>query len=176
MSEIDSSLKKHSLALTEIIQQRITQDNGISFSEFMQMALYQPGLGYYSSGTHKFGQHGDFITSPELGDLFAKCLALQFKQILASLETPIILEIGAGTGQFCYDCLLELEQLNALPEHYHILEVSADLQQRQQAKINTLPSHLKQKVKWIQKPTDDQFNGIIFANEVIDALAVVVFK
>jgi SAM-dependent MidA family methyltransferase len=142
----------------------------------MNRALYQPGLGYYSSGTHKFGKQGDFVTSPELGDLFAKCLAQQFKQILSELSTPVIMELGAGTGQFCYDCLLELEALNCLPEKYYILEVSADLQQRQHQKINSLPEHLSQKVIWIQQPLNDEFNGIIFANEVIDALAVEVFK
>lgn len=176
MSEIDSSLKQHSVALTEIIRQRIAKDNNISFSDFMNMALYQPGLGYYSSGTYKFGKEGDFVTSPEIGNLFAKCLALQFKQVLSTLISPVIMELGAGTGQFCYDCLLELEQLNCLPEKYYILEVSADLQQRQQQKINTLQSHLKERVIWIQRPPVEKYNGIIFANEVIDALAVEVFK
>ena len=176
MSEIEPSLKQHSLALTEIIRQRIAEDNSISFAQFMNMALYQPGLGYYSAGTHKFGKDGDFVTSPELGDLFAKCLAQQFKQVLNTIEVPVIMELGAGTGQFCYDCLLELEKLDCLPEKYYILEVSADLQHRQQQKINSLPKALAQTVEWIQTPPTDQFDGIIFANEVIDALAVEVFK
>ncbi len=176
MSEIDPSLKQHSLALTQMIRQRIAKESNISFSEFMHMALYQPGLGYYSSGTHKFGKDGDFITSPEQGDLFAKCLAKQFKQVLDSLDTPVIMELGAGTGQFCYDCLIELDQLNCLPEKYYILEVSADLQHRQKQKLNTLPEPIKQRVEWIYEPPIDEFNGVVFANEVIDALAVEVFK
>ena len=175
MSEIDLLLKQHSLALSEIIRQRIAEDNTISFAEFMNMALYQPGLGYYSAGTHKFGKDGDFVTSPELGDLFAKCLARQFKQVLDSLISPIIMELGAGTGQFCYDCLVELSALDCLPEKYYILEVSADLQHRQKQKIKTLPDQISQRVIWIQKPPVEKFNGIVFANEVIDALAVEVF-
>ena len=176
MSEIDSSLKQHSLALTEIIRQRIAQDNNISFAEFMNMALYQPGLGYYSSGTHKFGKEGDFVTSPELGDLFAKCMAQQFKQIIQLLESPIIMELGAGTGQFCFDCLIELNRLNCMPEQYFILEVSADLKHRQQQKIKTLPLHIQQLVVWINQPPVDEYKGIIFANEVLDALAVEAFN
>ncbi len=176
MPQIDSSLKQHSLALEEKIRERIIQDKTISFSQFMQMALYQPGFGYYSSGTHKFGEQGDFVTSPELGGLFAECMAKQFQQVLDQIEAPIVLELGAGTGQFCFDCLLELDSLNSLPEKYCILEVSADLQQRQQDKIQELPKHLQNIVTWIQQPPAEQFNGIIFANEVLDALPVEVFK
>lgn len=176
MSEIDSSLKQHSLALTEIIRQRIKQDNSISFAQFMNMSLYEPGLGYYSAGTHKFGKDGDFVTSPELGDLFARCLAQQFKQVLETLDVPTVMELGAGTGQFCCDCLIELEKQDCLPDKYYILEVSADLQFRQQQKISSLPKSLANRVEWIQKPPTEKFDGIIFANEVIDALAVEVFK
>ncbi|MCF6287948.1 MAG: SAM-dependent methyltransferase [Proteobacteria bacterium] len=176
MSQIDLSLKQHSLALQNIIRERITKENNISFAQFMHMALYQPGYGYYSSGTQKFGKDGDFVTSPELGDLFAKCVAKQLQQVIDKISTPIILELGAGTGQFCCDCLLELDYLTALPDKYYILEVSADLQQRQKEKIQTLPQHLQSIVVWIEQPLTKKFNGIIFANEVIDALPVEVFK
>ncbi len=176
MPQIDSSLKQHSLALEEIIRERIVQENSISFADFMQMALYQPGFGYYSSGTHKFGKQGDFVTSPELGDLFAKCMARQFKQVLDQVDTAIILELGAGTGQFCFDCLLELDNLNSLPKNYYILEISADLQHRQNDLIQSLPNHLRGLVSWIKQPLKEKFNGIIFANEVLDALPVEVFK
>jgi len=176
MPQLNSQLKQHSLALQNKIRERITQQNDISFAELMQMALYHPGLGYYSSGTHKFGKDGDFITSPEMGQLFAQCMANQFQQILKGLSSPVIVELGAGTGQFCFDCLLELDKLNSLPEKYYILEVSADLQQRQKQKIEGLSKHLKAKVEWLSKPLENVFSGVIFANEVIDALAVEVFK
>ncbi|MBL4772390.1 MAG: SAM-dependent methyltransferase [Alcanivoracaceae bacterium] len=181
MSQQDSTLKQdsltlHSEALKKKVRDRIEQHGDISFEQFMQMALYQPGLGYYSSGNHKFGQDGDFITSPELGDLFAKCMAQQFQQIIKQFSAAVVMELGAGTGKFCYDCLLELDDLNSLPEKYYILEVSADLQDRQKQKIAALPDHLQQLVYWIQQPLSEDFNGIIFANEVVDALAVEVFK
>jgi len=176
MPQIDSSLKQHSLALEEKIRERIVQEKTISFAQFMQMALYQPGLGYYSSGIHKFGKQGDFVTAPELGDLFAKCMAKQFQQVLGQIESPIIVELGAGTGQFCFDCLLELDSLNSLPDKYCILEVSADLQQRQQEKVLELPKHLQKLVVWTQQPLAQKFKGVIFANEVLDAIPVEVFK
>lgn len=176
MPQIDSSLKQHSLALQKLIKERIEQDSDISFAEFMQMALYHPGYGYYSSGSQKFGQSGDFVTSPELGSLFAQCMAQQFQQILSQVESPVIMELGAGTGQFCFDCLLALDDMHCLPKSYTILEVSADLQQRQKDKIKSLPKHLRTLVKWIQQPLEQSFNGVIFANEVIDALAVEVFR
>ena len=181
MSQQDSTIEQHSLAshglaLKKKITERIEKQGDISFAQYMQMALYQPGLGYYSSGNHKFGESGDFVTAPELGDLFAKCMAKQFQQLITKISSPIILELGAGTGQFCYDCLLELDCLNTLPEKYYILEISADLQARQKQKIATLPDHLQQLVCWIQQPLTEDFNGIIFANEVVDALAVEVFK
>ncbi len=171
-----SDLEQHSLALQKIIKDKISEKGSMSFAQFMHMSLYQPGFGYYSSGHHKFGKEGDFVTAPELGNLFAKSLAQQFSQVINTIQNPVILELGAGTGQFAYDCLLELERLNALPEKYYILEVSADLQQRQAQLIQNLPQALSEIVKWISQPLAEKFKGIVFANEVVDALAVEVFR
>jgi len=176
MPQLKSDLEQHSLALVQTIREKIEKESSISFAQYMQMALYQPGLGYYSSGSQKFGKAGDFVTAPELGDLFARCMAQQFQQVVSQIEDPVILELGAGTGQFCFDCLLALEKLNSLPKKYYILEVSADLQQRQKEKIKSLPMQLSSLVEWIEKPLEKDFKGVVFANEVIDALAVEVFN
>ena len=176
MSENHSLVEQQSLVLVDAIKAEIALHDSISFAEFMQMALYQPGLGYYSSGILKFGKEGDFITAPLLGDLFAKSLARQIKQILQKLDAGVIFELGAGTGQFCFDVLKELDRLNSLPEKYLILEVSADLQQRQQHLVQQLPKHLADLVDWQTRPPAEKFKGVIFANEVIDALAVEVFR
>jgi SAM-dependent MidA family methyltransferase len=171
-----TSSKQHSLTLQNLIRDRIEQEKSISFKDYMQMVLYQPGFGYYSSGSHKFGEQGDFVTAPEIGPLFAETLAQQFKSIIETIPEPVIVELGAGTGQFCCDCLLALERQNALPEKYYILEVSADLQDRQKQKIKALPEHLCKRVQWIQQPLSQAYKGIIFANEVLDALPVELFR
>jgi len=163
----------HSEQLTQIIRQEITQSNGlINFARFMELALYTPGLGYYSAGQIKFGKHGDFVTAPELTDLFAHCIALQCQQILTELKTGDLLEIGAGSGVFAKDLLIALEKSNSLPEHYFILEISADLRKRQQALLSTHCPHLLSRIRWLARLPTTPFNGIIIANEVIDALPV----
>lgn len=171
-----SSLEKIKDSLQHKITSQIKQKGAISFAEFMQMALYEPGLGYYSAGLFKFGASGDFITSSELGSLFAQCHAHCFAEVIKQLDHPVILELGAGSGVFCADVLQALEQLDCLPETYWIMEVSADLQQVQQQRIEQLSPSLAQRVQWLEQPPTVGFEGIIYANEVLDALPVEVFK
>jgi len=163
-------------ALQHKITSEIKQNGVISFAKFMKMALYEPGLGYYSAGLNKIGSKGDFITSPELGSLFAQCHAVVFADVLQQLATPSIIELGAGTGQFCFDLLLALDELNCLPNQYIIIEVSADFKQVQQQKIQRLPAHIQQRIQWSEQPPESNYEGIVFANEVIDALPVEIFK
>lgn len=146
------------------------------FVRFMQQALYAPGLGYYSSGQQKFGKKGDFITAPELSPLFSQCVARQCFQVLSSLTSPIILEFGAGSGVMAVDILLMLENLNVLPEAYWILELSVELQQRQMHLFKERAPHLLPKVKWLSTLPDSSFEGIILANEVLDAMPVHKFR
>ena len=142
----------------------------------MAMALYQPGLGYYAAGSQKFGAAGDFITSPEVSPLFAQSLARQVQQVLSSLDQPIVIEFGAGSGILAADLLLELEALNALPDAYWIIEVSAELQARQKATIKENCAHLLDKVEWLQHLPGQAINGVVIANEVLDAMPVTVFE
>ncbi|MEE9452331.1 MAG: SAM-dependent methyltransferase, partial [Gammaproteobacteria bacterium] len=104
---------------------------GIPFAQFMQHALYTPDLGYYCSTSEKFGASGDFITAPEVSPLFAQCLAKQCQQILADIPDGELLEIGPGSGRMAAELLIALEKSNALPQHYYLLEISAELQHRQ---------------------------------------------
>ena len=164
------------LALQHTITSKIKQNGAISFAQFMKMALYEPGLGYYSAGLNKIGVDGDFITASELGSLFARCHATVFADVLAVMNQPVIVELGAGTGQFCVDVLLAMDELNVLPDIYYIVEVSADFKQVQANKIKLLPSHLQSKVRWLNQPPTSPYEGIVFANEVLDALPVEVFK
>lgn len=162
---------EHSTHLTQFIQHDIKAHGGwISFARYMELALYAPGLGYYTAGAHKFGEAGDFITAPELSVLFGKTLAHQMQQIMAQ-SAPHILELGAGSGKLAVDILTELADLNALPDSYSILEVSADLRQRQRALMQEKLPHLLARVQWLDA-LPENFSGAMIANEVLDALPV----
>lgn len=176
MIQTDRVALQHGKRLQQhIIEHIATKEGRISFSEYMQLALYAPGLGYYNAGTIKFGASGDFITAPELGSLFAKCVAAQFKQIFSDINAANILELGAGSGQLACDLLLELDQQNVPLENYYILELSADLRMRQQEQILQRYPQYKHLIHWIDHLPRTPFNGIIFANEVIDAMPVTRF-
>lgn len=141
----------------------------------MQLALYEPRLGYYSAGKHKFGEAGDFVTAPELGRVFAYCVAEQCQQILASIDAGMILEAGAGQGRLAVDLLLQLEQRQALPDRYLILELAHGLRTIQRETFERDAPHLLDKVEWIDDfPTG--FNGVVLGNEVLDAMPVELFE
>lgn len=144
----------------------------ISFARFMEMALYEPGLGYYSGGARKFGGAGDFVTAPEISSLFTQCLAGQCQQVLRELQQPSILELGPGSGVMACDLLQVLEQKNCLPEKYFMLELSADLRQRQQQLAEKKIPHLANRVFWLDHLPEQPFTGIILGNEVLDAMPV----
>ncbi len=152
------------------------QGGVIGFDQYMSTVLYEPGLGYYSAGSRKFGAEGDFVTAPEISPLFSQCLAFQCAQVLNELGSSVILELGAGTGIMARDILLELEKLGLLPESYFILEVSADLKQRQQELLNESIPHLIERVIWLDSLPQESFAGLILANEILDALAARRFK
>ena len=139
----------HSQQLLALVRDEITRHGGISFARYMELALYAPGLGYYSAGAHKFGAAGDFVTAPEISPLFSRCIAKQCQQVLTELDQGDILELGAGSGTMAAEILAELEQQRCLPEHYYILEISADLRQRQQQLLQSQLPHLYKRVIWL---------------------------
>ena len=142
----------------------------ISFARYIEMALYAPGLGYYSAGAAKLGNDGDFVTAPEISPLFGQCIAKQCEQVLQPSDS--ILELGAGTGKMAVDILQTIQ-----PERYYILEVSADLKERQQQRLKTELPDLYHRVEWLSSlPEKDSFKGVIVANEVLDALPVHRFR
>lgn len=158
--------------LIESICKQLREQGDMPFVEFMQQALYAPGTGYYSAGLQKFGVAGDFITAPELTPLFGQTLANQCQQILATLDDPVLFEFGAGSGRLCVDMLTQLERGHALPREYLILEVSANLRHRQEQLIKELIPHLADRVKWLSRWPTLPFNGVVIANEVLDAMPV----
>lgn len=171
LPEPGAEAAQHSARLIDAIRHDIAAQGGwISFARYMELALYAPGLGYYTAGAHKFGEAGDFITAPELSPLFGRTLARQVADIMAG-SAPHILELGAGSGKLAADMLGELERLDCLPDSYGILEVSADLRARQRALLHQLLPHLSDRVHWLET-LPEMFSGAIVANEVLDALPV----
>ena len=165
----DAHQRAHSEAVLAGFRQRLAAAGGwLPFETWVQHALYAPGLGYYSAGARKFGAGGDFVTAPELSPLFAGCIAQQFAAVRPG-ET--ILELGAGSGALAADLLRRLHSLQALPQQYLILEVSADLRERQRQRIAQLPAELASRVHWLDGLPTEPLGGLIVANEVADALS-----
>jgi SAM-dependent MidA family methyltransferase len=166
----------HSERLGARIRDEIAAAGGaIGFDRFMELALYAPGLGYYSAGARKFGAAGDFITAPELSPLFSQCLAKQADEVLRASSGGDILELGAGSGRMATDMLAELARIGRLPERYLILEVSADLRERQRECLQQRAPELLERVQWLDG-LPEAFTGVIVANEVLDALPVQRFR
>jgi SAM-dependent MidA family methyltransferase len=165
--------RAHSEQLTAFIRQHIRAAGGaIPFSRYMELALYAPGLGYYSAGSRKFGADGDFVTAPELGPAFARCVAHAVAPVLPRLGgDSVFFELGGGSGTFAQAALTELAALDALPARYLMLEPSADLRERQQARLReALPPALFARCEWLDGPPEAEWRGVLFANEVLDAL------
>ena len=167
----DPAALAHSQRLQRHIAEVIAAHQGwISFAHYMELALYAPGLGYYTAGAQKFGGAGDFVTAPEMTPLFAQTLANQVMQVMA-YSTAQILEVGAGSGRLAVDLLLALEKSANLPDHYYILELSPDLRERQQELLRSKLPHLYPQIVWLET-LPVVFNGVILANEVLDAMPV----
>src|SRR3984893_668562 len=145
---LNDAQARHCARMREYLAEQITSADGwVSFERFMDMALYTPGMGYYSAGAHKLGVGGDFTTAPEVSPLFGACVARQCAEILSALGKGHILEIGAGSGRLAADVLFRRETLGELPDRYCILEISADLRERQSRHLaRHLPPRLQERV------------------------------
>ncbi len=160
----------HSRAAGALIREHLVAAGGwLSFEQFMELALYAPGFGYYSAGSVKIGAGGDFVTAPEVSDLFSRCVARQCADVLAETGGEI-LELGAGTGRMAVTILQSLATFGVLPDRYAILEVSADLADRQRTRVAQLPAGLRDRVVWLDRLPDTPVRGVVLGNEVLDAL------
>lgn len=170
LPEPDSELIAQSKQLQQLIAREIQQHRGwIGFDHFMDLALYAPDLGYYRSALEIFGEQGDFVTAPLLGDLFGRCIARQCAQVIVSLQNASLYEFGAGDGSLAVAVITELDKLGALPDCYYIMETSAGLRQRQRSSLEDLNPELKSRVKWMDR-LPDAINGVVVGNELLDAM------
>ena len=142
----------------------------MSFARFMELALYAPGMGYYAAGAAKLGAHGDYVTAPELSPLFGEAIAAQTMQVMAAGHARI-LELGAGTGRMAYDLLGALAQRGLSVDRYSILEVSAELRDRQRRTLERLDRRDFARVEWLDE-LPQRFSGMLIGNEVLDAVPV----
>jgi len=166
-------LARLSAELGNRIVAEIQRSGPMPFDQYMRMALYEPGLGYYVNGLHKFGAEGDFVTAPGQGALFAAAVARQCDEVARAIGPSwTLMELGPGAGTLARDVL---ERLEAPPTQYLILEPSAALREVQRETLDALPAALRAKVRWLDAPPEKKFEGVILANEVIDALPVTRF-
>ena len=177
---MDITLTSLETAHTELLSQKImaeiaSKGGWIPFSRYMEMALYAPGMGYYSAGAHKLGAGGDFTTAPELSPLFGAAIVETLLPILEGLKAQglptQILEFGAGSGRLAESILTRLHGLDFPLDRYDIIEISPDLAQRQEARLENLSRELNLSTQchWLSS-LPSNFKGIILANEVIDAI------
>jgi len=168
--------KENSDRFVSLMRSYIERDGAMPFSEYMHRSLYEVGLGYYVNGFSKLGKHGDFTTAPEISDHFAVCLANQCIQVFDEIGQADILEFGSGSGRLASDLLTALESAGRLPDTYFILDVSPELKQEQQHFLRQeLSLGVYNRVQWLQN-LPNTFNGVVIANEVLDAFAVERFK
>jgi SAM-dependent MidA family methyltransferase len=161
----------HSARVVEHVRRELEAGGGwITFARYMELVLYAPALGYYSAGSRKLGADGDFTTAPELTPLYGHCIAQQARQILA-LGLDEILEVGAGSGALAAELLEELDRLDAAPQRFLILELSADLRARSRDLLAERVPHLMERIAWLNV-LPPAFEGMIIGNEVLDAMPV----
>jgi SAM-dependent MidA family methyltransferase len=172
LPEPSAEARAASELLGAVITAEIAARGGwMSFARYMELALYEPGLGYYAGGAQKFGDHaegGDFLTAPEITPLFAQALARQVAQVL-SASSPMVIEAGAGSGRLAADLLPALDALGCLPQRYRILEVSGALRARQQATLAQRATAYLERVEWLDT-LPEHFSGCLLGNEVLDAM------
>jgi SAM-dependent MidA family methyltransferase len=174
--QLTPEMQHHETRVRQALRDAIRAGNGwIAFDDYLRIVQYAPGLGYYSAGSRKIGVAGDFVTAPELSPLFGRCMARQCAQVLELSaddrgDLGDVLELGAGSGALAASLLQTLQQFDRLPKHYFILEVSAELRERQRQRLMQLPGALYERVQWLQSLPANPICGVFVANEVIDAL------
>ena len=165
--------QNRSLQLQDLIAEHIRENQGqISFEQYMQLCLYSENLGYYESGADIFGPQGDFTTSPERSRFFAKAFAEHLNAIQESIKEFSVVEVGAGSGRFAVSLIKSLQDIHCLPKRYYIVEKSKALQSRQKKLFANELNNCEIEMVWVDSFSEPIENGVVIANEVLDALPV----
>lgn len=168
---LDPESQAHGRQIHFYLTERIREAGGwLTFEDWMQAALYAPGLGYYSAGSTKFSHAGDFTTAPEISPLFGQTLARQVAQVLRATDSAQVLEFGAGSGALAAALIPALQDMG-LDVNYQIIELSADLRTRQATRL----AHVQPSVQW-RDTLPESFIGCVLANEVLDAMPATLFR
>ncbi|MEX1080599.1 MAG: SAM-dependent methyltransferase [Halofilum sp. (in: g-proteobacteria)] len=176
LPEPEADARSHSERLCAVIADEIARAGAeIPFRRYMELALYSPGLGYYAAAGGAGLAGADFVTAPQISPLFARCLARQCGEVLDEMGGGDVLEPGAGTGALAAELLAALEAAGRLPNHYRIVELSAELQAHQRAEIERRVPHLLERCIW-HGEWPEAFDGVVVANEVLDAFPVEGFR
>jgi SAM-dependent MidA family methyltransferase len=171
----DPAALAHSAAVTRHVSAAIEAAGGwLDFAEYLDHVLYAPGLGYYSAGATRFGAAGDFVTAPELGSAFAGCVGRVVRRLQAELPSTTVLEFGAGSGALAADLLAALA--DSPPGQYLIVEVSADLREQQRRTLSARVPRLLSRVQWLDRLPAGPIDGLVIANEVVDAIPFSCFR
>ena len=186
-SRVESALPvpdREALAVSQELSTRIAAEiarhgGWLSFARYMEMALYEPGLGYYSNPGQVFGAAGDFVTAPELTPLFGATLA---RQVSPWLKDPalagsgqVVLEVGGGSGMLAAQLLNALDNVGHHEVRYLILELSAERREHQRQTLKSLAPGLMDRVGWLET-FPESFAGVVVANELLDAMPVQLFE
>lgn len=186
-SRVESALPvpdREALAVSQELSTRIAAEiarhgGWLSFARYMEMALYEPGLGYYSNPGQVFGAAGDFVTAPELTPLFGATLA---RQVSPWLKDPalagsgqVVLEVGGGSGMLAAQLLNALDNVGHHEVRYLILELSAERREHQRQTLKSLAPGLMDRVGWLET-FPESFAGVVLANELLDAMPVQLFE
>ena len=168
------SMSSHQ-SLSDLIRLEIQRASGwLDFEQFMAMALYAPGLGYYSGSRSPFGPQGDFVTAPAISPWYGDCLARQIIQVLDAIGSDQVLEFGAGDGTLAAQILNYAAQIKR-PIRYQIIELSAGLKEQQQDRMRRASADTHVQVSWLERLPDPGFRGVMLAHEVLDAMPVRLF-
>lgn len=176
LPEPDVEAQAASRELTAHLLAQVDEAGGwLGFDAFMHGALYEPGMGYYTGGSRKFGHEGDFVTAPQLSPLFGACIAAQCARWFDAIGRRQLVEFGAGTGQLAAQVLNALARAGIDDVDYRIVELSAPLRQVQRHTLETLAPEALPRVDWLDR-LPDALEAVVLGNELVDAMPVRLFR